>query len=90
MVFINWGIRVIMKNDGVYVYWINQDFYVRGPRALYPHNLKGNATYQSEAWHISSDAEYIEIIPIIRSEEPQYKEAVQKLRDKADELRMKK
>ena len=74
-----------MNSDGVYIYWIDKDFIIQSA-TVRPYHLKGSATYGSEAIHVTDCAEHVEVIPIERAEEPQYKQALERLKLKAKEL----
>lgn len=77
-----------MAKASVIVYWIDESFSVRS-EVLHPYHLKGGATYETEAWHISNDAEHIEIIILDRAGNSLELERVDRLKKKAQELKNK-
>jgi len=75
-----------MGKVSVIVYWIDESFSIRS-EVLHPYHLKGGATYETEAWHISNDAEHIEIIILDRAGNSSELERIKSLKKKAQELK---
>ena len=75
-----------MGKASVIVYWIDEGFSIQS-KVLHPYHLKGSATYKSEAWHISNDAEHIVIIDLDHAGNASEIECVESLKKKAYKLR---
>lgn len=75
-----------MKNPGAIVWWIDKNCDVQS-EFIRPHHLRGAATYESEAIWITDCAKHSLVIMLDRIEGIFEKEAVERLKLKADEMR---
>ena len=72
-------------STGATVHWIDKDGRLQY-HVIMPYHLKGGATYNSEALHISDGAEHCIVIPNQWARQPAEIERLEQLKKKAIEL----
>jgi phage-related protein len=75
-----------MKTSGAIVYWIDPNFGIQSAVIL-PHQISKGTTYEWEASYRTGDAKYVEVIMLDRAGNPAEKARVDRLKQKATELR---
>jgi hypothetical protein len=75
-----------MKNAGAIVWWIDRNCSVQSD-VIHPYHLRGAATYRSEAIWRTNCAEHFEVIILDHANGLFGKEAIERLKSKADEMR---